>query len=36
MGSGPMESNRVRGQGSLLTVVPTEEEEEECHDNSFK
>jgi hypothetical protein len=27
-GSGPMESNRGRGEGSLWTVVPTEEEEE--------
>jgi hypothetical protein len=26
-GSEPMESNRERGQGSLLTVTPTEEEQ---------
>jgi hypothetical protein len=28
-GSGPMESNCGRGQGSLWTVAPTEEKEEE-------
>jgi hypothetical protein len=35
-GSGPVASNRKRGQGSSWTVDPAEEEEEEEEDTNFK